>query len=233
MNGLHDMGGMHGYGPVRPEPNEPAFHAEWEKRALALTLAMGATGEWNIDMSRATRESLPPLQYLSSSYYEIWLAALERLLRQRGLAFTDEIAAGHALHAAKPVARRLTAQDVPAALARGTPAGREVATPARFAVGQRVRMRNLHPGGHTRLPRYVRGRIGEIEAARGAFVFPDVHAHPSAPDRFDEAPQWLYTVRFEGTELWGEGSDPQLAVSVDAWESYMEAIDGAGSTHAH
>ena len=211
MNGVHDFGGMHGYGPVDPEPGEPPFHAEWEKRALALTLAMGATGQWNIDMSRSARESLPPLRYLSSSYYEIWIAGLEKLMLERGLVSAAEIEAGHALEPARPVARVLKAQDVGAVLSRGSPTERPASAPARFAVGDEVRMRNDHPRGHTRLPRYVRGRRGRIEAVRGCHVFADTHAA-----RFDEAPQWLYTVSFAGTELWGEGADPQLRVSVDA-----------------
>lgn len=217
MNGVQDMGGLHGFGPVVPEPNEPWFHAEWERRALAVTLAMGATGSWNIDMSRAARESLPPAEYLTKSYYEIWIAGLEKLMAARGLVSADEIAAGRSLHPAKPVARVLTAADVPAVLTKGSSTERPATTPARFAVGDRVRARNMHPVTHTRLPRYVRGHIGTIELVHGTHVFADSHAADGA-----ENPQWLYTVRFDGRELWGESADPTVRVSVDAWEPYLE-----------
>src|SRR5882672_4383710 len=125
MNGGQDLGGTRGHGPVEPEPNEPAFHAEWERRAFALTLAMGMPGGWNIDMSRFARENRPPDEYLSMSYYQIWLARLEALMAERGLAGDDEIEAGHALHAAQPVKRVLSPADVAKTLHRGGPTGRE------------------------------------------------------------------------------------------------------------
>lgn len=218
MNGAADMGGMMGFGPVRPEgESEPYFHAEWERRAFALTLAMGATGQWNIDMSRAARESLPPQQYLSKSYYEIWLAGLEKLMAERDLLGPGEIETGHALHPPKALARILKAENVAAVLAKGGPTERETNTTARFRIGDRVRTKNMHPATHTRLPRYVRGRVGVVELVHGAHVFPDSSALGQG-----EQPQWLYTVCFAGTELWGEAADPTLSVSVDAWESYLE-----------
>lgn len=218
MNGAADMGGMMGFGPVRHEgEDEPLFHAEWERRAFALTLAMGATGQWNIDMSRAARESLPPPQYLSKSYYEIWLAGLERLMAERGLLGPGEVETGHALHPPKPLSRILKAQDVAAVLSRGGPTQREIGIPARFRIGDRVRAKNMHPTTHTRLPRYVRGHVGIVELVHGAHVFPDSSALGQG-----ENPQWLYTVRFAATELWGAAADPTLSVSVDAWESYLE-----------
>jgi nitrile hydratase beta subunit len=225
MNGVHDFGGMHGYGAIAPEADEPPFHGEWEKRALALTLAMGATGQWNIDMSRSARESLPPRQYLSSTYYEIWIAALEKLMIQRGLVSAEELATGHAIDPPRPLARTLQAADVSAVLSRGSPTERNPTAPARFAVGDTVRMRNVHPQSHTRLPRYVRGRSGRVEAVLGCHVFADAHAvQPIAQGAFDESPQWLYTVSFAGANLWGEGADPTLRVSVDAWESYIDSV---------
>ena len=217
MNGAQDMGGLHGFGPVKPEPNEPVFHAEWEKRAFALTLAMGMPGGWNIDMSRFARESLPPAEYLAKSYYAIWLAGLEKLMAQRGLVSPDEIAAGHAIGTPKPVARTLSAADVAKVLCRGGPTERETNTAARFAVGERVRAKNMHPPTHTRLPRYVRGHVGVIERVRGCHVFPDSNSLGAG-----ENPQWLYTVRFDGRELWGDEGDPASQVSVDAWEPYLE-----------
>lgn len=218
MNGAQDLGGMHGFGPVIPERDEPPFHADWERRAFALTLAMAMPGGWNLDMSRAARESLPPPEYFAKSYYEIWLAGLEKLMAERGLVMPDEIEAGKVLHPAKSVTRTLAPGDVANVLYRGAPTGREAATPARFRIGDRVRARNMHPRTHTRLPRYVRGHVGVIDGIHGCHVFPDSHALGKG-----ESPQWLYTVVFGGRELWGADGDPTVKVSVDAWESYLEA----------
>jgi nitrile hydratase len=219
MNGAQDMGGLHGFGPVEPEQNEPVFHADWEKRAFALTLAMGPPGGWNIDMSRFVRENRPPAEYLSMSYYQIWFAGLEALLKERALVTDDEIVVGHSLQPPKPVARILSPGDVAQVLYRGGPTERETNTKARFKAGDTVRAKNINPLTHTRLPRYVRGHEGTIERVIGCHVFPDSNAAGSG-----ENPKWLYTVRFEGPELWGEGSDPSVKVSVDAWEPYLEPL---------
>lgn len=216
MNGAADLGGMMGFGAVVPEPEDERFHADWERRVLALTLAAGAAGRWSIDRSRYARESLPPGQYLTSSYYAIWLAALERLLVQTELVGADELAQGRALRPGAPV-RVLAAADVRPGLAAGTPYDRPVTAPARFAVGDRVRARNVHPTGHTRLPRYVRGHTGVVQRVHGGYVLPDANAHGRG-----EQPQWLYAVRFTGRELWGDEADPALTVDLDAWESYLE-----------
>jgi nitrile hydratase len=217
MNGAHDMGGMHGFGRVVPERDEPVFHADWERRVFALTLAMGATGEWNLDASRFARESLPPPEYLSRSYYEIWLAGLERLLAQRGLVTPDEMETGRSLQAAQPLKRTLAAADATASLGRGSPTNREAPREPLFQVGDRVGARNMHPAGHTRLPRYVRGHAGTITAVHGCHVFPDRHAHGHGEDA-----QWLYTVSFSGRELWGADADPTVTVAIDAFEPYLE-----------
>lgn len=217
MNGAHDMGGMDGFGPVVPEANEPMFHAEWERRAFAITLAMARPGGWTIDMSRFARENRSPADYLSRSYYQIWLGGLEQLMDERGLVTADEIAAGKPLHPRKDVPA-LGPADVAPMLARGGPTERAALAPARFAVGDRVLAKEMHPHGHTRLPRYVRGRVGVIELLHGAHVFPDSSAAGAG-----EQPQWLYTVTFDGAELWGSDAEPGLRVSVDAWESYLEA----------
>lgn len=222
MNGVHDMGGLHGFGAVQPERDEPPFHAAWERRALGVTLAMGATGAWNIDMSRSARESLPPAVYLSSSYYEIWLRALEAMLLERGLVGSGELAAGRTLAPPGPLPRVLAAAAVDAALARGAPTERAPAGCARFAVGDRVRACNLHPAGHTRLPRYVRGHCGTVAHVHGAHVFADRHAVPRTSGGFDDRPEWLYTVIFAGAELWGPQAEAGTTVSVDAWEPYLE-----------
>jgi nitrile hydratase len=217
MDGAHDMGGVAWSGPVRPEPNEPPFHDEWERRAFALTLAMAMPGGWNIDMSRFAREDRPPQDYLSKSYFEIWLAGLERLMLARNLVSPDEIEAGKPLHPAKPVAKTLTPEGVAGMLHRGGPTERKATSPALFAVGDRLRAKMIHPPTHTRLPHYVRGHVGSVERVLGFHVFPDSNAIGAG-----ENPQWLYTVTFDGRELWDKDSDPNLKVSVDAWEPYLE-----------
>jgi nitrile hydratase len=217
MNGAQDLGGMMGFGPVRAEPDEPIFHAAWERRALSLTLAAGMLGRWTGDKSRHTRESLDPAFYLSRSYYEIWIAALCRLLAEIGLVRPDELAAGLAID---PVRNEKPAPDVPTALrilAAGTPYDRPASAPAKFTVGDAVRTKVMHPASHTRLPRYARGKRGVIESVRGCFVFPDTNAHGQG-----ENPNWCYTVCFAAPELWGPDGDPNGTVCIDAWEPYLE-----------
>jgi nitrile hydratase len=217
MNGPQDLGGQMGFGPVAPEQNEPLFHAEWEKRALGITLTAGAMGAWNIDESRHARERLHPADYYSSSYYEIWIKALEVLLQRHSFVTGNDLAAGRAVDPAATPKRVLKAENVATVLAKGGPCDRPVDTAPRFKAGDRVRTKNFSPEGHTRLPRYARGKAGVVEAVREGFVFPDSNAHGRG-----ESPQWVYTVVFSGKEIWGEGADPTLSVSVDAWESYLE-----------
>jgi len=217
MNGGQDLGGAHGHGPVMPEENEPVFHAEWERRAFALTLAMAMPGGWNIDMSRFARENRDPAEYLSMSYYQLWFAALESMLKDRELVTDDEIVVGHPLHPPIPVKRVLSPEDVVKVLHRGGPTERETNTKAAFKPGDKVRAKTINPLTHTRLPRYVRGHLGVIERVIGCHVFPDSNATGAGED-----PQWLYTVRFEGPELWGADADQSVKVSVDAWEPYLE-----------
>ena len=219
MNGVHDMGGQHGFGPVEPEADEPVFHADWERTAFALTLAMGATGTWNLDAARFARERTPPAQYLASTYYEIWFAALELQLAEHGLVGADEVEAGRSLRDPAPIERTLLADDVLPTLGRGGPTARDATRPARFAVGDRVRARNLNPPTHIRLPRYVRGHVGTVELVHAPHVFPDTHAHG-----LGEQPEWLYTVRFDARELWGPDADPTVRVSTDAFEPYLEPV---------
>jgi len=210
-----DLGGQDGYGAVTPEPEGELFHAPWEPRVLALSLAMGATGLWNIDDSRAARETLA--DYRSLSYYQIWLAGLEKLLLQTGAVQEDEITQ-HRLRPAVPVARVLRAGEVAATLARGAPTDRSPRSAARFALGQWVRTSAAVPRHHTRLPGYVRGKRGIIERVHGAHVFADARAQGQG-----EQPQWLYTVSFDEKELWGASTPRQdFGVSVDAWEPYLE-----------
>jgi nitrile hydratase beta subunit len=217
MNGAQDLGGMMGFGPVIAEKNEPVFHADWEKRALGVTLCCGALGEWNLDIGRHARETLHPADYLSSSYYEIWTKALLKLLLAHGLVSREELDAGRSLSAPKATRPALKAADVPARLASGGPCDRPLDRAPRFAVGDRVQTRNFHPTSHTRLPRYARGKRGVIEARQGSFVFPDTNAQGKGED-----PQWIYSVVFKGAELWGADSDPSLSVAIDCWEPYLE-----------
>lgn len=218
MNGPHDLGGRMGFGPVAPETDEPLFHAPWEARTLGLTLAAAALGHWTVDESRHARECLPPATYLSASYYEIWLRALTTLLLRHGELSPEEIEHAKAMRPPRRPERRLSAEAVPAVLARGGPTDRPLATGPRFAIGSRVRTRNMHPTGHTRLPAYARDKLGTVETHRGAHVLPDSNAHGGG-----ERPTHLYTVRFDGRTLWGEDADPGLTVSIDAFETYLDA----------
>jgi nitrile hydratase len=204
-----DLGGRPDSRPVIPEREGELFHADWEPRVLALSLAMGATGLWTIDMARAARETLD--DYASLSYYEIWLGGLEKLLRQSGAMAEPPTA--------RP--RPLAAASVADVLARGSPASRPAEGPPHFAVGQAVRVRTERPDHHTRLPNYARGKRGRIERVIGVHVFADASAQG-----LGERPQWLYTVAFDAAELWGAAAAPgaTVTVSVDAWESYLEIV---------
>ena len=214
-NSVHDMGGMHGFGPVEAEPNEPVFHADWEKRVLAMQRAMGVTGLWTIDGGRASLESLPPVTYLASSYYERWLRGLERRLVAHGLVGEDEIGAGRSLRPGRLLNRKLTLADAKNWVWPNY--DRPAQAPARFKEGDRVRARNINPATHTRLPRYVRGKLGTIEAIRGVHVYPDTAAIGAGDN-----PQWLYAVVFSARELWGDDADPQVKVSTEAFEPYLD-----------
>lgn len=209
-----DLGGTTRSGPIEQNPEGVVFHHDWEAKVLALTLAAGASGKWNIDVSRRYRETLP--DYRDLTYWEIWNAALARMLVDTGMVTDDELAAGHRLVEPIEVAGVLAADRVAAALARGGPVTRQPGGPARFDLGDRVRTRAGHVDHHTRLPGYVAGHVGTIERVHGAHVFPDTNAHG-----LGEQPQWLYTVVFDAADLW-DGGAPGHRVSVDAWEPYLE-----------
>ena len=217
MNGVHDMGGMHGFGPVQPEADEPVFHAPWEARVLALRRAVGAWRRWNIDAGRHSIETLPPADYLRMSYYEKWLASCIKLMLGAGLVTPQELASGKRDPAVPVATPPLTADKVLPAIAAGGPTLRATSALPRFQAGIAVHAKDINPIGHTRLPRYVRGRRGTIECHHGAHVFPDSNA------RFEgENPQFLYTVRFAARELWGDAANPADAVYLDLWEDYLE-----------
>jgi nitrile hydratase subunit beta len=216
VNGIHDMGGMHNMGPIEPESTEPVFHQPWEGRVFALNLAVRA-GKGNLDNSRYGIELLPPAEYLRMSYYEKWLARLESNLVRLDVATREEIESGKAVPGSSKSTPALTAAMVPVTLGRGGPARRDVAVAPRFKVKQRVRARNIHPVGHTRLPRYARGKVGTIIRDHGVFVFPDTNALFQG-----EKPQHVYSVRFAARELWGEQASPHDAVYIDMWQDYLE-----------
>jgi nitrile hydratase len=222
MNGPHDMGGTNGFGPVVREENEPVFHEDWERVVYGMQRAIRVRGLINIDESRHGIERMPPAEYLGASYYERWLASLERNLVEKGVITRDELDARTALlreHPETPVPQRKDPELV--ALLEAPINGQELYRrdgPApRYAAGDQVVTRNLHPHGHTRLPRYVRGKGGTIHAVRGCYVFPDTHAHGQG-----EQPQPMYTVSFAGDELWGPSTEPRERVYIDLWESYLE-----------
>jgi len=215
MNGVHDMGGTHGLGPVAPETDEPVFHHAWEGRAHALVIASPTRG--NIDAGRHQRELIPGPDYLRMSYYEKWFTSLCALLLKSGLVTPAELADGRAAPGGAKRTPRFAAADVTAAMINPSTYIREVAAGPAFKPGDRVRARHLNPTGHTRLPRYARGHVGVIERWHRAHVLPDSNAHGRG-----ENPEWVYTVVFDGAEIWGEGADPTLTVSIDAWESYLE-----------
>jgi nitrile hydratase beta subunit len=207
MNSVHDMGGMHGMGPIEYEKDEPVFHAPWEGRAFALNMAIRAGRKWSIDTGRYEIELIPAADYLRMSYYEQWALRLEKLLVKTGLATPDS-------PTATPF---VTADQVPHLLRTGALASRDVAAEQRFEIGQQVRARNINPTGHTRLPRYARGKTGEIHRNHGVYVFPDTNAHLQG-----ENPQHVYSVRFAARELWGPEASPRDAVYIDLWDNYLE-----------
>ena len=220
MNGAHDLGGMHGLGPINPEPEaeEPVFHTEWEKRVFGFTLAAGFLGKWNIDMSRHSRERQHPIDYLKHTYYENWFAGLKKLLVETGLISPEELETGKARGLADKTTRKLVpkTKDIAGILAKGNPVTMNIETKPRFKPGDKVFAINQHPEGHTREPRYVRGRIGTIHEHHGARIFPDRNSEGSKEGHH------LYSVRFDAKTLWGDADTGRTAVYVDLWEDYLE-----------
>ncbi len=226
MDGIHDLGGMHGFGPVQKEEEERVFHAPWERRVFGLSFSVLSQGLANLDEFRHAIERMDPVHYLSSSYYEHWLAALETLLQEKGILTAEELQARvRELSSSQDPARALPKREDPHLAQRlvelvrkGASTQRPGGKPARFKPGDRVRVRKNHPSGHTRCPRYVRGAWGVVERVHGAFIFPDTHAHGRG-----EQPEAVYTVCFAARELWGPDHKGADRVYVDLWESYLEA----------
>jgi nitrile hydratase subunit beta len=217
MNGVHDMGGMEGFGPVQYEKNEPVFHERWEARTYVLNRAMRAWNKWNIDAGRHQIELIPPAEYLRMSYYERWLTRLVELLVKHGFVTREEIASGKAAADSPKATPALTVEMASRPPSRDIPSSRDSSVVPRFKTGQRVRARNIHPAGHTRLPRYARGKVGKIARDHGVFIFPDTNAHFLGEKR-----QHVYSVRFASRELWGEKASPRDSVYIDMWDDYLE-----------
>lgn len=218
MNGIHDMGGMHGMGPIQTEKNEPVFHEPWEGRSYALNRAIGAWRKWNIDTSRHQIELLPPEQYLRMSYYEKWFVRLVQLMVKTGLITEAEAESGKAAPGSAKATPPLTPEQVPLmSLNRNIPSSKDPGVSPRFQVGQHVRAKNIQPLGHTRLPRYARGKSGDVVHDHGVHNFPDTNAHGLGPKR-----QHLYSVRFAARELWGEQASAQDFVYLDLWDDYLD-----------
>jgi nitrile hydratase len=217
MNGVHDMGGMHGFGKVIREQSEPVFHERWEGRVYGLRVALRPyLADLNIDFRRHAIERLPPDLYLRASYYERWLETMLEACLRAGLIDDDDV---RLVNAGKVPSRRDATPKAPPS--RSTMPYKDYRRPidksAAFGVGEIVRARNINPQGHTRLPRYARGKRGAVVADHGGFVFPDTNAalHGECPER-------LYTVRFAARELWGETAHAKDSVSLDLWEPYLE-----------
>ncbi|HZU17346.1 MAG TPA: nitrile hydratase subunit beta [Candidatus Dormibacteraeota bacterium] len=225
MNGIHDVGGMQTFGPVDPRDDGHPFHAGWEGRVFALSLVLAERGVFNLNEFRDRRERIPPPEYLRKSYFDLWLTSMEALVVERGVATREELEA-RARRAGEPAGARAPGGDGGALAERmlriireGVPSRREGPAP-RFQPGDRVRARNLHPTGHIRMPRYIRGKVGIVDRCHGCFDLPDA----SAAGR--DLPEPLYTVRFDAVELWGDQGRVGDGVRVDLWESYLEPEEG-------
>jgi nitrile hydratase len=219
MNGVHDMGGMHGFGPVLREENEPLFHADWEARVVAMNRLSQKQGFFNIDEFRYGIEQIDPAHYLRSTYYERWLATVEYNLVQKGLLTDDELDSRTEILRQQPENALLHPEHGSPSPSLPEPAFKSPVTPIepRFAVGDPVTVNNSHPTGHTRVPRYTRGKHGVIHQVHGPAIFPDTHAHGRG-----ENPRNVYSVRFGARELWGDSAEPNQTLSIDLWESYLE-----------
>ncbi len=217
MNGVHDIGGMDGFGPVVPEADEPVFHADWERRVFGLFTPTALAAGIPVDEFRHAIERMTPVDYLSTSYYEHWLHALETLVVERGLVSVEELAAGHVRKGQRAAAPALRPEAVPIVVAHGHSCRAKTDREPRFGVGDEVIARNLHPTGHTRLPRYVRGRRGRVDRLHGTFAFPDTMAHGAG-----EKPQHVYSVRFRASELWGGPSERGDVVYIDLFDDYLD-----------
>jgi nitrile hydratase subunit beta len=217
MNGIHDMGGMQDMGRIQCEKDEPVFHAAWEGRVYAIDKSLRATGKWNLDAWRRQIELIPPVDYLRMTYYERWLHIDERLLVLHELVTSTELTTGSPEAGSAKAVPALSAASAARSLGRGIPSSHDPSIAPLFKVGQRVRARDINPVGHTRLPRYARGRIGTITIDHGVYTFPDTNAQ-----FLGERRQHVYSVQFTARELWGENASPRDRVNMDMWDDYLE-----------
>ena len=219
MNGVQDMGGMDNFGPINPEVDEPVFHEDWERQMFALVIALLPLGQFRVDEIRRITELIPPIQYLSSKYYEKWLISTENILLEKNIVTEGELKSGKADKGKEPLSiESIPAESIQYAMTNPMPANLDVELPAKFKSGDKILAKNINPLHHTRIPRYVRGHIGVVEKDHGVFLLPDTNAH-GGPDK----PEHVYTVRFEASELWGEASKD--AVFIDLFDSYMDLVD--------
>ncbi|WP_336749948.1 nitrile hydratase subunit beta [Pantoea vagans] len=219
MNGIHDLGGMHGMGAVITEENEPPFHHEWERRTFSLFASLFVGGHFNVDMFRHAIECMNPAHYLEESYYEHWMHAFETLLLEKGVITPEELAGIQQPGEASADIPVLRQEMVQAVIMTGASARVNTDMPASFRAGDRVRAKNINPAGHTRLPRYVRGKTGTIVIDHGIFITPDTVAHG-----LGDHPQHVYSVSFDATELWGKNAAAKDTVRIDLWDDYLEAL---------
>ena len=222
MSRVHDMGGRFGDSVIMPEAEDDlVFYEEWHGRALAITLAAGALGKWNIDISRHARECLSPVDYASMSYYEKWMAGLAGLLVDTNILSREELEQGRAIGSSNLTAKRMDANKVAGVLASGGPADRPSDVPVFYNVGEMVQTRKINGnrhvnGGHTRLPSYAVGAVGRIVMIHGAHILPDSSAH-----NLGDAAEPLYAVAFSASELWANPEHPKDEVVLDLWQSYL------------
>ena len=217
MNGVHDLGGMHGMGPIPIEKNEPAFHEPWERQIFGLMIGSLFKLRLNSDAFRFEVESLPPADYLGSSYYERWIPVLGKMLVKQGVVTDAELATGKSAPGSRATTK--AAGETPSQSSARTPPAKRQGAPARFKAGQRVRARNIHPITHTRLPRYARGKVGVVHRDFGVYTFPDTNALNAG-----EKPQHVYSVRFTARELWGDQASTRDSVYIDLWDDYLESL---------
>jgi nitrile hydratase subunit beta len=217
MNGVHDVGGLQDMGTVQHDKEEPVFHAPWEGRIYGIDRALRFVGKWNLDAWRHQIELLPPADYFRMTYYERWLEVNQQLAVKHGLVTPRELETGSADPGSAKTTPALTAAIAAQRLGRGIPSSHDPKFPPQFKVGQRVRARNMNPAGHTRLPRYARGKLGIITRDHGVYLFPDTNAHFQGEKR-----QHVYSVRFTARELWGVNASARDSVHLDMWDDYLD-----------
>jgi nitrile hydratase beta subunit len=216
MNNIHDMGGMEGFGKIKREENQSLFKHRWEELVFAASRLVKVG---NIDEKRYTRETLSPARYLSYSYYGLRLYTMEKMYVKYGLMTEEELKNPEGRLSKIDGYQSVKAEKVESLFQNGRTSKAHVNVPAKFKVGDLVVVTNKHPRGHTRHPRYVRGRRGQVNRDHGVFHLPDRAAHGLEPK-----PQHCYSVQFTAVELWGSRSNPNDLVFLDLFDDYLEAF---------